>query len=128
MLRTSAVLLWVVAAGFGVPAIPSAHHLLRHGRLPSFLGLFRMYEGPAFARVSAGTYVALLYAFTLLSVGEAISGVLLWNGLRSGAVLSLVLLPFEIAFWWAFALPIPPVFAAVRLVLTMLAWHRGLVS
>ena len=128
MLRASAVLIWAIAAGFGAPAIPCAHHLLRHGRLPSFLGLFRMYEGPAFARVSAGTYAVLLYAFTLLCVVEAVCGVLLWNGLRSGAVLSLALLPVEIAFWWAFALPIPPIFAAVRLALTMLAWHRGLPS
>jgi hypothetical protein len=128
LLRTSAVLIWAVAAGFGAPAIPCAHQLLRHGRLPSFFGLFRMYEGPAFARVSAGTYVVLLYAFTLLCVAEAIAGGLLWNGLRAGAVLSFALLPVEIAFWWAFALPIPPMFAAVRLTLTVLAWHRGALS
>jgi len=123
--RTSAVLIWLIAAGFGVPAIPCAHHLLRRGQLPSFFGLFRMYEGPAFARVSPATFASLLYAFTLLCVAEAVAGLLLWQGLRSGAVLSLALLPFEIAFWIAFALPIPPIFGAVRLVLTVLAWRQG---
>jgi hypothetical protein len=125
MIRLSAVLMWSVAAGFGFPAIPCAHHLLKTGQLPSFFGLFRMYEGPAFARVAPTTFVALLYAFTLLCAVEAVAGVLLWNGARAGLVLSFALLPFEIAFWIAFALPIPPLIGVVRLVLTVLAWRQG---
>jgi len=119
--------MWAVAAGFGIPAIPCAHHLLRNGRLPSFFGLFRMYEGPVFARVSPPTFAVLLYSFTLLCVAEAVAGALLWNGLRAGAFLSFALLPIEIAFWIAFALPIPPLLATVRLVLTVIAWRRGMV-
>ena len=125
MSRASAVLMWLVAVGFGVPAIPCAHYLLRQGRLPTFIGLFPMYGGPAFARVPTRTFVALLYSFTLLCVVEAVAGVLLWKGHRGGALLSFALLPFEIAFWIAFALPIPPVIGAVRLALTVLAWRAG---
>lgn len=123
--RASAVLMWLVAVGFGGPAIPCGRYLLRQGRLPTFMGLFPMYGGPAFARVPARTFVALLYAFTVVCVAELVAGLLLWNGQRAGALMSFALLPFEIAFWIAFALPIPPIIAAVRLALTVLAWRAG---
>jgi hypothetical protein len=41
-----------------------------------------------------------------------------------GALLQLGLLPVEAAFWYGFAIPIPPVLAAIRLVLVVLAWSR----
>jgi hypothetical protein len=33
------------------------------------------------------------------------------------------LLPVEAAFWYGFALPIPPLLAIVRVVLTAFAWQ-----
>jgi hypothetical protein len=49
--RTSAILMWVVAASFGLPSVPVAVYLLTHGRLPWFLDLFPMYGGPVDAWV-----------------------------------------------------------------------------
>jgi hypothetical protein len=106
--RAAALLMWVTAAGFGIPAIPCAHRLLRTGQLPSFFGLFRMYEGPALRHVSPRAYAALLYAFTVVSLSEAAAGRLLWQGRRKGARLSLLLLPGSAAFWVIFALPCCP--------------------
>jgi hypothetical protein len=122
--RISAVLMWFIAAGFGLPAIPVAVYLLRHGRLPWLLDLFPMYGGPVDAWVGPTGYAVLILLFGAVAVVEAAIGVLLWKGRPAGAVLSLALLPVEIAFWAAFALPIPPVCAAVRLTLTLLAWRR----
>ena len=120
--HTAAILIWANAAGFGIPAIPCAHYLRRTGRLPSFFGLFRMYEGPAWQRVTSRTYVGLLYEFALLCLLEAIVARLVWRRRRTGAILSLLLLPAEAAHWVAFALPLPPISAAARLVFIARAW------
>ena len=122
--RASAVLMWVIAAGFGLPTVPVAVYLLRHGELPWFFGLFPMYGGPIDALVGPTGYALLILLFGVVALVEAAVGVLLWRGESAGAALSLALLPIEIAFWAAFALPVPPLWAAVRLTLTLRAWSR----
>ena len=70
--QIAAVLTWVYAAGFGVPAVPVAVHLLRNGSLPTFLGLFPMYGDPWFARVDHRTF----------GVGRAVLLALAWRSLE----------------------------------------------
>ena len=81
--------------------------------------------GPFYFNFSRGMFVALLGASLLLAFAQGWAAWLLWAGKRSGALLQFGLLPVEAAFWYGFALPIPPLLAIVRLVLTALAW-RGL--
>lgn len=121
--RIAAVLTWVYAAGFGLPAIPVARYLLQRGELPTFLDLFPMYGGPWSARLTDRTFVALLISFLILTLVAAWAGWLVWNGSRTGAVLSLVLLPVEAVFWLGFALPIPWVFGIARVALLAGAWR-----
>ena len=64
----------------------------------------------------------LLLAFLVVSLVTAWSAWLVWNGSRSGAVLNLILLPVEGVFWIGFALPIPWLLGAARVVLIALAW------
>jgi hypothetical protein len=116
-LQVSAVLAWLIALGFGLPTPFVATHLLRERTLPIFMGLFPAYGGGIFQRWSPEVFVLLLGLFAALSALEAFAGVLLWQGERLGAILMLGLLPFEIVFWLGFALPIPPLFALVRLAL-----------
>jgi hypothetical protein len=78
--------------------------------------------GPFYFNFSHGTFVALLGASFLLAFVQGWAGWLLWAGKRSGALLQFGLLPVEAAFWYGFALPIPPLLAIARLVLTGLAW------
>jgi hypothetical protein len=47
----------------------------------------------------------------------------LWGGSRSGAILSLALLPVEGVFWVGFALPIPWLVGVARVVLIVIAWR-----
>jgi hypothetical protein len=122
--RTSAIMMWVIAAGFGLPAVPVAVYLLRRGQLPWFFDLFPMYGGPVDGWVGPTGYAFLILLFGGVALAETAIGVLLCRGKRAGAILSLALLPVEIAFWTAFALPIPPIWAAVRLTLTLWAWSR----
>ncbi len=120
--QIAAVLTWVYAAGFGIPAVYVVPYLVRNGSLPTFLDLFPMYGGPWSSRVEVRTLVVLLVSFLVLTLVAAWAGWLVWNGSRAGAVLSLALLPVEAVFWLGFALPIPWVIGVARAVMLVLAW------
>jgi hypothetical protein len=64
-LRVEAVLTWAYAAGFGGSTIPVAVYLRRHGRLPTFFGLFDMDGGPWSSRFGQRAFVCLLIGFDL---------------------------------------------------------------
>jgi hypothetical protein len=120
--RTAAVLTWIYAAAFGLPAIPISAYLVAEGHLPTFMGLFETYGGPWSARVESRTFVALLAAFLGVTILAALSAWWLWRGRRSGAVLNLALLPIEAIFWLGFAVPIPWLFGIARVVLLAASW------
>jgi len=121
-LRASAALMWLAAAGFGIPAPFVAAHLLRERALPTFLGLFPMYGGGLFERWSLEVFAVLLGVFTALSAIELFAGSLLWQGERLGAFIALALLPVEVVFWVGFAVPFPPLIAVARIGLLAAGW------
>lgn len=118
--RIAAVLTWIYAAAFGVPAVPVSVYLLQHGELPMFMGLFQMYGGP-WDVVEDRAFVTLLIAFFVVLLAAAWAAWLAWKGLRAGVVLGLALLPVEAVFWFGFALPFPWLFGAARVLLYALA-------
>jgi hypothetical protein len=120
--RGAAVAFWLIAAGFGLFAIPAAAYLLEHRELPMTMFGFRAFGGGWFERFSPEVFAVLLGMFVGLSAVEAFAGWLLWNGSRAGGILTLVLLPLEIVFWSGFAVPIPPIAAAIRLGLLAVGW------
>jgi len=120
--RLAAVLTWVYAAGFGIPAIPVAAYLLQRGTLPTFLGLFPMYGGPWSSRLRHGNFVVLLIAFLIVTLVAAWAAWLIWKGAKAGALLNLILLPVEAVFWLGFALPFPWLTGIARAALLALAW------
>jgi hypothetical protein len=71
--------------------------------------------GGPFEQLGIDWMVGLGWAYVGLSVLEVIAGILLWQGRRSGAWLSVGLIPPLTVFWVGFALPLPPLVAAVRL-------------
>lgn len=119
----AAALTWVYTAGFGLSTIPVAIVLHRRGRLPVFAGLFESYGGPWSARLRPGVFVVLLMAFLVLTMIVSWAAWLVWNGSKVGAVITLVLLPVEAAFWFGFALPIPWLIGIARVVFLALAWN-----
>lgn len=121
-IRVSAGVMAAVAAGFGGPAPFVAASLLRTGKLPIFMGMFPMYGGPLLGRCSQELFTVALGLFTAMSAMELFAAALLWQGHRLGGIITAGLLPFEVAFWFAFALPIPPLLGAARLFLLWLGW------
>ncbi len=114
--------MWLVAAGFGIPAPFVASFYLRERTPPIFMGLFPMYGGGPLDRFSPEIFAVLLGLFTALCAFEAYAGWLLWNGEPVGAWITLLLLPIEVVFWVGFAVPVPPVIGIVRLGLLAAGW------
>lgn len=123
MIRAAAILLWIHAFGLGLPCIPAIRNAMTGGPIPYFLG-FPAYGFGPFERHGIHSTAPLLAGFLVVCVLEGVAGWLLWNGHRSGAVLSLALLPFGAVYWWGFSLPIPPLLAVVRTILIAMAWSR----
>lgn len=109
---------------FGVPVVPVAIFLAERGRLPSLWGLFDMYAGPWFSRFADDRVIARLLVYSGVSLAAVLSGWLLWQRCKAGAVLNLGLLPVEAVFWLGFALPIPWLFGIARATLVALAWQE----
>jgi hypothetical protein len=122
--RAAAVVTLVYAAGFGLPAIPVAVFVHRHGRLPWLGDLFPMYGGPWSETWGPKALAASLCGLFGVSLVLAWGSLRLWRGSRSGAVVCLVLIPVEAVFWYGYALPIPPVAGVARVALIAAAWRR----
>lgn len=121
-LQASAVLMWLVAAGFGIPTPFVASHLLRERTLPTFMGLFPMYGGGLFDRLSPEFFAVLLGLFMAVCALQVYAGWLLWNGQLLGALIALAVVPIEVVFWVGFAVPFPPLIAVARLGLLAAGW------
>jgi hypothetical protein len=119
MLRTAAVLCWVLAAGFGLPGFPAIAGVARGDGVWTFFGYPTDGHGP-FEWMGIPTTVPLLVAFLLVAVAEVGVGVLLWTRPRAAPIAALVLLPVEMVFWIGFALPYGPVLGLLRTVFVIL--------
>ena len=121
LLRIAAGLHWFVAIGFGVFCLPAIRNVAVGRDVPFVLGFPAYGQGP-FERIGLNSTVPLLAGFLLVCILEAIAGILLWQGLMSGAILALVLLIPGGIYWWGFALPIPPILAIIWTILILLGW------
>jgi hypothetical protein len=122
LLRIAAVLQAFIAVAIGMFCFPAIRNLLNGQPIPMVMG-FPAYGGGLFERIGIPSSVPLLAAFLLICILELVAAVLLWGGNRSGAILTLVLLPVGGVFWWGFSLPIPPIFAVMWTILLLLGWQ-----
>ena len=120
-IRVAALLLWINAAGFGIPCLVCIRSLASGQGVPLIMG-FPAYGGGPFESHGIQSTIPLVVGFLLVCVLEAVAGWLLWGGHRSGAILAIALLPFGAVYWWGFALPFPPVFAIARTALIAVGW------
>ena len=120
-LKLAALLLWFNGLGFGIPCVMALRSLLAGKGIVFVMGFPAYGQGP-FERHGIPTTPVLVAGFLLVCVLEIIAGGLLWGGQKSGALLSLALIPMGAVYWWGFALPFPPMFAVLRTVLIVMAW------
>lgn len=119
--RLAALLLWFNAVGFGLPCLKAIGHLLSGRDIPYIMGFPAYGRGP-FERYGLETTVPLLVGFLVVCLLEGLAGWLVWRGKRRGAILSLIITPAGVVYWWGFALPFPPIFAIARTSLIVQRW------
>jgi hypothetical protein len=122
-MRGAALLTWLYAANFGIPAIPVAIYLNQHGTLPWFGDYFPMYAGPWFYRLTIGEFTATLMASLVIALIATWTAALMWRGSRRGTLAHLALLPVEALFWYGFALPFPWLIGLARVTLIAMSWR-----
>lgn len=123
VIRAAAVLCWVNAIGFGIFTVPAIARVWAGKDIPIVMGFPAYGRGP-FEDHGISSTVPLLAGFLAVCLLEGVAGWLLWGGSRNGAILALAILPLGAVYWWGFALPFGPIFAAARTVLIILGWQR----
>jgi hypothetical protein len=124
MTRAAGVLALLLGLGFGIPGFIGARHFAQTHEIWQFLGFPTYGEGP-FERAGIPTTVLLLAGFVAVCTAEVGLGALLLAGWGPALWLSLVLLPFELAYWTGFALPYGFVLGTARAGLTIAVFVRG---
>jgi hypothetical protein len=102
--RAASILSLLPALGFGIPCVFAIRFFADNGYVWTFMGFPTYGEGP-FEDWGIETTVRLLVTFLLVCVAELVLALLLWRGRRTGAVLSLALLPVEFLFWVGLRFP-----------------------
>lgn len=120
LLRISSLLFFAVGLGFGISAFPVLRYIGRNGDLPVVLGI-RAFSGP-FERLGLDAFSRLLVAFGVLSLLEVLPGIWIWQGLKKGAYVGMLLSAINLPFWIGFSLPIPLVLGPLRVLLLAWTW------
>ncbi len=120
MIRVAGVLAVLVGLGFGIPGVLGTVHFARTREVWTFMG-FPTYGGGPFTRHGLPTTTALLVAFVVVCAAEVVVGGLLLTGWQPALWWQFGLVPFELVFWWGFALPFGFVFGIARVVVAVLA-------
>ena len=106
--------------GFRLPCVFAIRHFAQTGEVWTFLG-FPTYGNGPFERIGVQTNTAVLVAFLFVCIAEVAVGLMLWAGTPNALIVSYALLPFELAFWIGFALPLGPLLGIARTGLLTLA-------
>ena len=117
-----AIVTWVYAVAFGSPTLPVAGYLIQNERLPWFLEAFEMYGGARTEQLQTASLSLVLLGYLAATALASFAAGRIWDGSRPWAVIAVLLLPVEAAFWLVFYQPVPWVFGVVRVVLLITAW------
>jgi hypothetical protein len=116
-LRAAGAIHLVLGIGFGVGALVTLTHFVRHGELPMTPWGFRSMSGP-FERLGAERFLILGWSFVAVCALDTVAGIWLWQGHRRGATLGMATSPLGLILGAGFALPFVLVSIPIRLGLT----------
>ena len=114
----------VLGVGFGIGAIVTVVHFVRHGELPMTPWGFRSMSGP-FEALGPQRFIALAWALVGVCILDVLAGLWLWQGKRRGARLGLATSPLTLALALGFALPFLLAGVPIRAALVLVG-RRGL--
>lgn len=115
-----AVLIIIDALGWGLGTLPTLRYALKHGALPTFLGI-RALSGP-FEVLGIPALVVAGIVFVATNLLKLLAAYWTWNLRMDGLVLQLILIAISAIFWYGFALPFGPPMGLIEVVLMALTW------
>lgn len=119
---TLAAMLYVATGlGYSLGTIPVSMHLMRNRTLPEFLGI-RFFEGGFIERRGIDAVIVASLALIVLGAVFVIVGFWLWNSMRLGGILALVLFPFVMLVSVGSLAPVPMVLEPVKMLLVLVGW------
>jgi len=121
MLKIAAICAYFQGLGFGLPCIYGIWHLWKGKGIAQFMGFPTYGHGP-FEKIGVQSTTGLLISFLLVCILECVTGQLIWNGEKGGAVLALAIIPLELFFYIGFALPFGPPVMLARIIIVWLCW------
>jgi len=121
LVTVAAAIYFITGLPYAVGSIPVTAHLVKDRTLPIFAGI-TFWGGSFLARQGMNWVIASSVAFILVGVAQAVAGFLLWNSLKSGAILALVSFPAVMAISIGGGAPIPLLIEPVKMLLVFLAW------
>lgn len=121
VITVAAVLYFVTGIGNVVGTVPVTSYLIRNRGLPTFGGI-RFYEGGFFDRQGINWVIAASLSYIVLGVLFVLVAYWLWNSLRIGGILALVLFPIVMGISIGSLAPIPLVIEPVKVILVLIAW------
>lgn len=123
MIRLAGSLALLAGLGFGIPGVIGVRHFASTGNSWQFLGFPTYGDGP-FMSAGIQTSTGLLVGFVVVCAAEAVVGLSLVAGWAPALWIQFALLPFELAYWWGFALPYGFVLGVARTGIAVLALKR----
>jgi hypothetical protein len=88
----AAITFFITGLLYAVGSIPVTAHILREGTLPVIFGI-PFYQGSFFAQQGMGWVIASSIAFILVGIADVVTGMLLWDSRKAGALLAIVTFP-----------------------------------
>lgn len=123
MIRLAGTFALLAGIGFGIPGVFGVRHFASTGHVWQFLGFPTYGDGP-FVSAALQTSTGLLAGFVVVCAAEVAVGLCLVAGWAPVVWLQFALLPFELSYWWGFALPFGFVLGVARVGATLLALRR----
>jgi len=121
VITIAAILYLVTGLGYSIGTIPVTRYLINNRTLPAFWGI-HFYAGGFFDRRGINYVIAASITYIVLGVLFLFVAYLLWNSMKLGGIVALVLFPIVILVSIGALAPFPWVIEPIKIVLVLIGW------
>lgn len=121
LVAITSILYFATAFGYSIGNIPFTAYIVRNRTLPTFAGI-QFYAGGFFDHQGIDWVIAASFLLHLVSFAFFPVGYWLWNSVRLGGIVALVLFPVAMAIFLGAGAPYPPIVETLKVALVLFAW------
>lgn len=121
VITVAAVLYLLTGLGYSIGTIPVTRYLIRNRSLPTFGGI-HFYENSFFDHKGIKWVIAASITYIMLGVLFLFVAYLLWNSMKAGGIVAVILFPIVILVSIGSLAPIPWVIEPIKIVVVLIGW------